>query len=91
VKGVAVIVGVGLIATLIYDIWTMMGYWLFLTPRTVGWLGRVFIMQVPFSIYHLMSSLIFVPLFGTIFMYIHEHGIPHLTDIITPHKERDKG
>ncbi len=90
VKGVAVVVGVGLIATLIYDFWTVIGYWFFMTPGTLEWLGRVFIMQVPFTIYHLMSSLIFVPLFGTIFMYVHEHGIPFLNAIISPSEDRGK-
>lgn len=87
VKGVAVIVGVGLIATLIYDGWTLMGYWLFLTPRTTSSLFTVLLMQIPFTIYHLMSSLIFVPLFGTIFMYVHEYGIPYLSGIISPSED----
>ncbi len=90
VKGVAVVVGVGLIATLIYDFWTAFGYWIFMTPRTLGWLLTVLVMQTPFTIYHLMSSLIFVPLFGTIFMYVHEHGIPDIRGIFSPSKDRRK-
>ncbi len=88
VKGVAVIVGVGLIATLMYDLWTVIGYWIFMTPRTVNWLFIVLGMQVPFTIYHLMSSLIFVPLFGSIFMYVHEHGVPLISSIISPSENR---
>jgi hypothetical protein len=87
VKGVAVVAGVGLIVTLIYDFWTMLGYWTFMTPRTPEWLIRVLIMQIPFTIYHLMSSLIFVPLFGTIFMYVHEYGIPYLSQVKSPSEE----
>lgn len=84
VKGVAVVAGTGLIATLIYDFWTSLGFWIFMTPRTLEWLITVLTMQIPFTLYHLMSSLIFVPLFTTIFIYVHEHGIPYLNAIISP-------
>lgn len=88
VRGVAMVVGVGLIATLMYDFWTVMGFWFFLTNRTLGSLGMVFVVQIPFTIYHLMSSLIFVPLFTTIFMYVHEHGLPYLNALISPSESR---
>jgi len=88
VRGVAVVVGVGLIATFIYDFWTVMGFWFFLTNRTLETLGMVFVVQIPFTIYHLMSSLIFVPLFTTIFMYVHEHGLPYLNALISPSENR---
>jgi hypothetical protein len=90
VKGVAVVTSVGLIATLFYDFWTVMGFWIFMTSRTLESLAWVLTMQTPFTIYHLMSSLIFVPLFGTIFMYVHEHGIPDIRGIFTPSKDRRK-
>src|SRR5437899_1914892 len=32
--------------------------------------------QVPFTLYHLLSSLIFVPLFGSIFLFLHTYGWP---------------
>lgn len=88
VKGVAVVVGVGLIATLIYDFWTMMGFWLFLTGGTAEGFFHVLRMQIPFTIYHLMSSLIFVPMFTTIFMYVHEYGIPFLGALKTPSDDK---
>ena len=88
VRGVAIVVGVGLIATLIYDFWTVIGFWFFLTNRTFESLGIVFVVQIPFTIYHLMSSLIFVPLFTTIFMYVHEHGLPYLNALISPSENR---
>lgn len=91
VRGVAVIVGYGLIATLIYDAWTLFGYWLFLTPATSEWFFRILFLQVPFTIYHLMSSLIFVPLFSSIFIHIHEHGLPFLSGIFVPSEQRDEG
>jgi hypothetical protein len=87
---VAVVTGVGVIATLFYDFWTALGFWIFMTPRTFEWLAWVLTMQAPFTIYHLMSSLIFVPLFGTIFMYVHEHGIPDIRGIFSPSQDREE-
>lgn len=87
-KSIALVTGVGMIATVAYDIWTTIGYWYFLMPHTLGHLGLAFLQLTPFAIYHLMSSLMFIPLFGTIFIYIHENGIPALR--ISP-IERESG
>ncbi len=73
-KGVAVFTGVALVMTLVYDLWTIPGYMLVMNaPLWVALTG-----QVTFSIYHILSTLIFAPLFGTIYIYIHEYGMPDL-------------
>jgi hypothetical protein len=77
-KSIALITGTGLIATLIYDMWTTLGFWYFLRPHTLESLAHTYTMLVPFTVYHLMSSLMFIPLIGTIFIYVHENGIPQL-------------
>jgi hypothetical protein len=77
-KSIALITGTGLIATLIYDMWTTLGFWYFLRPHTLESLARAYTMLAPFTVYHLMSSLMFIPLIGTIFTYVHENGIPQL-------------
>jgi hypothetical protein len=77
-KSIALITGTGLIATLIYDIWTTLGYWYFLMPHTLESLAHTYAVLAPFTVYHLMSSLMFIPLIGTIFTYVHENGIPQL-------------
>ena len=69
-KGVAVFTGVALVVTIIYDIWTMFGYMLVLRQP----LGITLAGQVEFSIYHILSTLVFAPLFGTIYVYVHEYG-----------------
>jgi len=46
--------------------------------------------QVPFTLYHLLSSLIFVPLFGSIFLFLHAYGWPArtpATGMKTPDRE----
>jgi hypothetical protein len=69
-KGVAVFTGVALVVTIIYDVWTMVGYMLVLDQP----LGVTLTGQIEFSIYHILSTLVFAPLFGTIYIYVHEYG-----------------
>src|SRR2546422_1727 len=46
--------------------------------------------QVPFTLYHLLSSLIFVPLFGSIFLFLHAYGWPARTPSATvPDPDRE--
>jgi len=71
-KGVAVFTGVALVVTIIYDIWTMFGYMYILDQP----LGTTLAGQVEFSIYHILSTLVFAPLFGTGYVYAHEYGVP---------------
>ncbi|TET90399.1 MAG: hypothetical protein E3J35_06490 [Methanomassiliicoccales archaeon] len=77
-KSIALVTGVGLIATVIFDVWTTIGFWFFTLPHTFGGLSFAFVQLAPFAVFHLMSSLMFIPLVGTIFIYVHEHGIPTL-------------
>ncbi|MCK4756904.1 MAG: hypothetical protein KAS67_00465 [Thermoplasmata archaeon] len=73
-KTVAVFTGVGILMTLAFDAWTMLGwYLLYNAPIEVVLAG-----QVPFTIRHLFSTLIFVPLLTTMYIYIHEYDIPSL-------------
>ena len=38
-------------------------------------LGEVLVLQIPFSLYHLLSSLFFVPLLTTLFLVLSEHRL----------------
>lgn len=70
IKGIAVFTGVAVVVTIIYDLWTIIGYMLvFKEP-----LYQVLVGQVVFTIYHILSTLIFAPLFGTIYIYMQEYG-----------------
>lgn len=69
-RSIALLTTVSIPATILYDVWTAFGDWVFLAaPRGVS-LETVFFLQVPFTLIHLASSLVFVPLFGTIFTYL---------------------
>src|SRR5713226_9881911 len=70
VTSVALLATISVPITIAFDLWTATGEWYFLTrPFGVG-IRTVLEAQVPFTLYHLLSSLIFVPLFGTIFLFL---------------------
>jgi hypothetical protein len=70
-KGVAIFTGAALVVTLVYDLWTIPGYCLvFNQTLPVAIAG-----QVTFTVYHLLSTLMFAPLFGTTYIYVHEYDV----------------
>jgi hypothetical protein len=73
VKGVALLTTASVPATILYDVWTAFGDWLFLARYAGLGLLEVYQLQVPFTLMHVMSSLIFVPLFGTAFLVLDRH------------------
>src|SRR5881296_3675708 len=76
VKSVALLTTISVPVTIAYDLWTAFGEWYFITrPFGVG-IRTVLEAQVPFTIYHLLSSLIFVPLLGSAFLFLHAYGWP---------------
>src|SRR6266581_3502672 len=76
VKSVALVTTISVPVTIAYDLWTALGEWYFITrPSGVG-IVTILEAQVPFTLYHLLSSLIFVPLFGSIFLFLHTYGWP---------------
>ncbi len=79
VKSVALLTTISVPVTIAYDLWTAFGEWYFITrPFGVGIL-TILEAQVPFTLYHVLSSLIFVPLFGSIFLFLHAYGWPART------------
>jgi hypothetical protein len=41
--------GVGLLATLLFDVWTAFGWWFLFYPHTLSSLLLVYILQIPFT------------------------------------------
>jgi hypothetical protein len=74
VKSVALLTTISVPLTIAYDLWTALGEWYFITRGLGVTFETVLGGQVLFTLYHLLSSLIFVPLFGTAFLFLHEHG-----------------
>ncbi len=88
-KGVAVFTGVAVVLTILYDLWTIIGYKMIVPDMNIE---VVLMAQVPFTIIHILSTLIFVPLFGTMYIYAHEYGLPWLlsddTELETPDEDK---
>ncbi|MCK5309841.1 MAG: hypothetical protein KAJ64_04265 [Thermoplasmata archaeon] len=76
IKGIGVFTGMAIVVTIIYDLWTVVGTILLIPWASVE---RILIAQIPFSIYHILSTLIFAPLFGTGYYYLTEYGLPDLS------------
>ncbi len=91
VKSVAIVTGVSIPATIAYDLWTTLGGWYFIYKPLMGWsLAEALINLIPFMILHLISSLIFVPIFGTLFTLIHSHGWSVLKPVRLPGGSGDR-
>lgn len=68
--------GIGILGVLIYDIWTAFGCWLGWYPHTIGGLALCYTLQIPFTIGHLISTAVVVPLVAIPATYIYKQGIP---------------
>ena len=56
--------GAGILATLMYDVWTNFGVFLLTFNHTLDNLILVYILGLPFMLYHLISSLVTFTLIG---------------------------
>lgn len=80
VGSIALMTALSIPLTIAYDLWTDVGQY-FLIAQPLGltfW--NVLELQVPFTIYHVLSSLLFVPLVGTGILYLHEVAWPSMTE-----------
>lgn len=73
VKSLALLTTVSIPMTVLYDLWTDIGEWYFIARPAGVDFATVLWLQVPFTLYHILSSLIFVPLVGATFLWLHAH------------------
>lgn len=79
--------GFGLLGTLLYDVWTAFGCWLLFHPHTLSNLLLVYILQIPFTIQHLSSTLFFSASIGFPLIYLYEKimaMIPVKVKVVVP-------
>lgn len=57
VKSVGLCIGVGMLSTLLYDVWTNAGWWYLMYPHSVESFISVFLAGIPFMIYHQLSTI----------------------------------
>lgn len=85
VGSVALLTTLSIPLTVAYDLWTDVGqYYLIAQPMGLSF-WNVLELQVPFTLYHLLSSLIFVPLIGMGILYLHEVAWPVTTEEAAQH------
>ncbi len=71
VKGIAIIFAISIPLTVAYDLWTDVGEYWFIA-RYLGWTFQdVLMAQVPFTLIHILSSIIFAPIVGMGVFYLH--------------------
>ncbi|MBI5000781.1 MAG: hypothetical protein HZB92_04545 [Euryarchaeota archaeon] len=74
IGNLGMVTGAGVLTTLIFDLWTDIGVWWFSYPaHTLDDAIRVLQLQTTFTLIHIASSLIFIPLFGSGYMLLTEH------------------
>ncbi len=71
VKGLALMTTVSIPLTIAYDVWTDVGEYFFIAKPMGLTFWDVLALQPPFTVYHILSSLIFVPLIGMGIFYLH--------------------
>lgn len=78
IRGIGVFTGMAVLVTIIYDLWTVVG-----TILLIPWASpeKILMAQAPFTAYHILSTLIFAPLFGTGYHYLAEYGLPALSGL----------
>jgi hypothetical protein len=86
VKSVAILTTISVPLTIAYDLWTAFGEWYFITRPFGVTFETVLQAQVPFTLYHLLSALIFVPIFGSAFLFLQAHGWPAKIETGAPSK-----
>lgn len=72
---VALLTTLSIPLTIAYDLWTDLGEWYFIARPAGISLFTVLQMQIPFTLIHLLSSLVFVPLFGSAFLLLKHHRL----------------
>ncbi len=76
VRSIALVTTISIPITIAYDLWTDVGEYYFIAkPMGLTFL-QVLEAQPIFTLYHLLSSLIFVPLFGMGILYLHTVAWP---------------
>lgn len=71
VKGLALLTTLSIPLTIAYDVWTDVGEYYFIAKPMGLTFWDVLALQPPFTLYHILSSLIFVPLIGMGIFYFH--------------------
>ena len=73
--------GAGILVTLMYDIWTNFGVFLLTYNHTLDNLILVYVLGLPFMLYHLISSLVTFTLIGFPFYALFSQGMDNKLNV----------
>jgi hypothetical protein len=60
-RSVFPVMGLGIGGVIIYDLWTNLGCWFAWYPHTIDGLIRCYVLALPFTVWHLLSTLLVLP------------------------------
>lgn len=83
-KFIGTLTGMGIGSVLVYDFWTNSGWWYLFYPHAFDGLVLCYTMALPFTVGHLISTSIIVPLVSIPAVYIHKYGLPKIDTVIKP-------
>lgn len=89
VGSLALITTLSVPLTIAYDLWTDVGQYYFIARPLGQTFWQVLLMQVPFTVYHVLSSLLFVPLFGAGILWLNSVGWPTYKEEPAPSEPHD--
>lgn len=81
---IGALTGMGIGSVLVYDFWTNLGWWYLFYPHTLNGLALCYTMALPFTVGHLISTSVIVPLVSIPAVYIHKYGVPKIDITIKP-------
>ena len=67
--------GFGLLSVIAYDVWTNFGSWLGWYPHTLDGFILCYTVAIPFMLWHILSTIIALPLASLPFEYAKEHKL----------------
>ena len=65
--------GFGILSVIAYDIWTNFGSWLAWYPHNLNGLALCYTVAIPFMLWHLLSTMVALPIASAPFEYIKHH------------------
>ena len=83
-RSVFPVMGLGIGTVLLYDLWTNFGCWLMWYPATLNGLLTCYILALPFTVWHLLSTLLVLPLFYLVVVAIKNMKGTLFHIVITP-------
>lgn len=87
VKSILPLMGLGIGGVLLYDLWTNFGCWLMWYPATLDGFLTCYILALPFTIWHLLSTLLILPLLYLVVVAIRTMKGTLSNIPITPHEK----